>query len=170
MNYTPLAELAIAAPEPQPKTEPVPTSYSFRPDRSPYCRTEILLVGEDRVQAESEIRSRSDTNVVDEIFVVRDSNTALDVLCRLREFEYRHNDRDLRVVLMDPRCDHSALQKLAVRLSQAENVAHFPIVRAECTEDGSVEFAAVHHHEFEDLLDSTRVCCVLLWESCRIAA
>jgi len=162
MYYMPLAELAM--PKPEPKPEPV------RTDRSPVYRTEILLVGDDHLRAESDIRSRCDRSVVDEIFVVRDSEEALNVLCRLREFEYRHNDRDLRVVLMDPSCDRTYVQTLARRLRYAHAVAHFPIVRAVIGPDRSVGFEAVHHHQFEDLLDSTRACCVLLWENCRMAA
>lgn len=144
-----------------------PTEPAARQRPSTVDRMEILLVADDRRKAESDVHRLGS---VDDVFVAPGSAEALDLLCRLREYEYRANDRDLRVLLVDPRYE-TDLSTLYDRLSEAGHVAHFPIVRAVRDEAGAPErFEAVHHHQFEALLDTTRACCVLLWERCRMAA
>ena len=145
-------------------TEPAPTESS----RPAIDRTEILLVADDRRKAEAEVLGLCGQGSVDDIFIARSSSEALDVLCRLREYEYRRNGRDLRVIMMDPRCAYTDIHALTDRLYEAQSVRHFPIVRL--TDDGAGRFEAVHYHQFEALLDSTRACCILLWERYRMAA
>lgn len=148
-----------------PSAEPAPT----RSSRPAIDRTEILLVADDRRKAEAEVLGLCGQGSVDEIFIARGSAEALDLLCRLREYEYRRNGRDLRVIMMNPRSRWEDLDALADRLYGSGSKAHFPIVRF-VNDAGAGSFETVHYHQFEDLLDSTRACCVLLWESCRIAA
>lgn len=127
-------------------------------------------MADDRRKAETDVRRLCEEGCVDEVFVARDSAEALDFLCRLREYEYRANDRNLRVLIMDPQYDGD-LPTLFDRFYGTGHVAHFPIVRAVRDEHSApARFETVHHHQFESLLDSTRACCILLWERSRMAA